>query len=146
MVEKLTELGVDEFVPLRTVRSVVDPRQSKLDKLRTTVIGAMKQSGRNRLMKIHEVTEFSMALRIAGAQRQAISIAHPGDISGNTTLTERCDTLLLIGPEGGFTPEEILQASDYGAKRISWPEGILRIETATVVFAGLLISQMYPAE
>ncbi|MCH2202955.1 MAG: 16S rRNA (uracil(1498)-N(3))-methyltransferase [Fuerstiella sp.] len=143
MVEKLTEIGVDDFIPLRTVRSVVDPRQSKLEKLRTTVIGAMKQSGRNHLMKIHEATDFSVALRTAAAERQIISLAHPGDIARTATETEQRDTLLLIGPEGGFTREEVLQASDYGATRISWPEGILRIETATVVFAGLLISRMY---
>ena len=142
MVEKLTELGVDEFIPLRTVRSVVDPRESKLEKLRGTVIAAMKQSGRNRLMAIHESTEFSVVLRNASSDRQAVYIAHPGDFTGNSVRTSGRDTLLLIGPEGGFTREEVLQATDYKATRIAWADGILRIETATVVFAGLLMSRM----
>lgn len=142
MVEKLTELGADEFIPMRTVRSVIDPRQSKLEKLRGTVIAAMKQSGRNRLMKVHETTEFSVVLRKASLGNQLIHIAHPGEASDETSTAKRSDKVLLIGPEGGFTREEVLQATDYAATRISWPEGILRIETATVVFASLLISQM----
>ena len=143
MVEKLTELGVDEFIPLRTVRSVIDPRQSKLEKLRGTVIAAMKQSGRNRLMKVHETTEFSVVLRKASLANQLIHIAHPGEISDVASTEETREAILLIGPEGGFTREEVLQATDYAATRISWPEGILRIETATVVFASLLLNQMH---
>jgi len=142
MVEKLTELGVDEFIPLRTVRSVVDPRQSRLEKLRSTVIGAMKQSGRNHLMQICEPCEFSVALRNATAAGQSVWIAHPGEAAGNAVETVQRDALLLIGPEGGFTNEEVLQATDYDAERLSWPEGILRIETASVLFAGLLLQRM----
>lgn len=142
MVEKLTELGVDEFIPLRTVRSVVDPRQSKLEKLRGTVLAAMKQCGRNRLMTIRETTELTVVLRNASTERQAVCIAHPGDVTGNSTVADGRDTLLLIGPEGGFTREEVLQATDYGATRVSWADSILRIETATVVFASLLMNQL----
>ena len=142
MVEKLTELGVDEFIPLRTVRSVVDPRQSKLEKLRGTVLAAMKQCGQNRLMAIRETTELTVVLRNASTEQQAVCIAHPGDVTGNSTVADGRDTLLLIGPEGGFTREEVLQATDYGATRVSWADGILRIETATVVFASLLMNQL----
>lgn len=145
MVEKLTELGVDELIPLRTVRSVNDPRQSKLEKLRGTVIAAMKQSGRNRLMTVHPTTDLSVVLRSASVEQQRIHIAHPGD-SGTVPDSEvTADSVLLIGPEGGFTREEVLQATDYAAARLSWPEGILRIETATVVFASLLLSRMQQA-
>ncbi len=143
MVEKLTELGVDEFIPLRTVRSVVDPRQSKLDKLQSTVIGAMKQSGRNRLMTIHESMEFSVVLRQAATKKRSIQIAHPGEASAGSMTSVTADTVLLIGPEGGFTREEVLQATDYSARRIVWPDSILRIETAAVAFAGLLLNQMH---
>lgn len=143
MVEKLTELGVSEFIPLRTVRSVVDPRQSRLDKLRGTVIGAMKQCGRNRLMAIHEATELSVVLRQAASGKQAICIAHPAESETDWSAFPACDTVLLIGPEGGFTSEEVLQATDYGAQRLAWPQGILRIETATLAFSTLLLQQLF---
>ena len=48
---------------------------------------------------------------------------------------------LLIGPEGGFTDDEVSAAVLAGATRISWPETTLRIETAAVVFATMLMSQ-----
>ncbi len=142
MIEKLTEVGVDEYIPLRTVRSVVDPRQSRLSKLRGTVIGAMKQSGRNRLMEIHESCELSVVLRNAASAGQAVFIAHPGETTLTKPKTIARDTVLLIGPEGGFTREEVLQATDYDAERISWPEGILRIETASILFSGSLLQRM----
>src|SRR5438093_5854105 len=47
LIEKLTELGVTDFVPLRTQRSIVHPRETRLDKLERAVIEASKQCGRN---------------------------------------------------------------------------------------------------
>ena len=97
-------------------------------------------------MTIHKTTEFSVVLRNASSEQRTVHIAHPGDAGRNSTTPNGRDALLLIGPEGGFTREEVLQATDYGATRIMWPEGILRIETATVVFASLLISQMHATD
>jgi len=142
MIEKLTEIGVDEYVPLRTVRSVVDPRQSRLSKLQSTVIGAMKQSGRNRFMDIHDSCELSVVLRNAASAGQTLFIAHPGETTSADPKPLTQDTLVLIGPEGGFTREEVLQATDYEAERVSWPEGILRIETATILFSALLLQKL----
>src|SRR5262249_32264571 len=52
LVEKLTEIGVTEFVPMSTERSVVHPRETKLEKLQRHVIEASKQCGRNVLMRV----------------------------------------------------------------------------------------------
>src|SRR5262249_19611717 len=56
LVEKLTELGVTAFVPLVTERSVVHPREARLEKLSRTVIEASKQCGRNVLMEVGPLT------------------------------------------------------------------------------------------
>ena len=56
LVEKLTELGVTDFVPLRTARSVVHPKD--IDKLRRHVIEASKQCGRNVLMRVAPVIDW----------------------------------------------------------------------------------------
>src|SRR5205823_5168547 len=56
LIEKLTELGVIDFVPLRTARSIVHPRD--IDKLRRHVIEASKQCGRNVLMRVLPVREW----------------------------------------------------------------------------------------
>ena len=57
LVEKLTELGVTSFVPLKTARSVVEPREAKREKLQRYVIEASKQCGRNVLMRIEPPSE-----------------------------------------------------------------------------------------
>ena len=58
LIEKLTELGVTRFVPLRTERSVVHPKATKLDRLERAVIEASKQCGRNVLMQIGPLTDW----------------------------------------------------------------------------------------
>ena len=57
LVEKATELGVARLIPLVTEHSVVDPRDSKLERLRRTIIEASKQSRRNRLMVLDSPSE-----------------------------------------------------------------------------------------
>src|SRR5438128_8256391 len=59
LLEKLTELGVRTFVPLRTQRSVVHPRESKLAKLQRYVIEASKQCGRNVLLHLQPLADWS---------------------------------------------------------------------------------------
>ena len=63
LVEKATEIGVGRLIPLVTERSVVDPRESKLERLRRTIIEACKQSGRNRLMTLEPVTAWADLVR-----------------------------------------------------------------------------------
>jgi len=138
MVEKMTELGVDRYIPLLTTRSVVDPKQTKLDKLQATVISACKQSRRNWLMEITEPTRFDDVLR-SGTDQQSVYIAHPNieprDTSASLVNPASKSRLALIGPEGGFTPEEVEIALAAGALRLTWPGNILRIETAAIMAA-----------
>jgi 16S rRNA (uracil1498-N3)-methyltransferase len=144
MVEKLAELGVDRFVPLKTARSVADPRQSKLERLESTVVSAAKQCGLNWLMTIEPTQDLTAVLQQAKAAGSDIRIAHPGTRSMDQASEPSAEagTLLLIGPEGGFTDQEIQLAADSGALPISWRGSILRIETAAVVFSALLIDQL----
>ena len=65
LLEKLTELGVTSFVPLQTARSVVHPRETKLDKLQRHVIEASKQCGRNMLLQVRPMVEWSAFCRLA---------------------------------------------------------------------------------
>jgi 16S rRNA (uracil1498-N3)-methyltransferase len=137
MVEKLTELGVDTYVPLLTERSVVDPRKSKLDKLSATVTAAMKQSGRRWRMEIGEPQPLPLLLQHCCESRDTILLAHPGDTAEPAEAETGCRTL-LIGPEGGFTESEVQLAADHNARQIAWPDSILRIETAAIAFAARL--------
>src|SRR5262245_21213795 len=63
LLEKLTELGATSFTPLQTVRSVVHPRETKLDKLQRYVIEASKQCGRNILLRVEPLMEWRQYCR-----------------------------------------------------------------------------------
>ena len=143
MVEKLTEVGVDRFVPLICERSVVDPRTSKLQKLTATIVSASKQCGRNWLMQVTKPVTFSEVLDTSDKSDESITVAHPKSASripSDATIRPQRQTL-LIGPEGGFTENEIELAERRKTRFLSWPEGILRTETAAIVFACLLINE-----
>jgi len=133
LVEKLTELGVAEFVPLSTARSVVHPRATKLDRLRRAVIEASKQCGRNVLMQVHSLTPWKdfAARRDLPSQR---FVAHPGGVA---MLPIQGEVVFAVGPEGGFTDEEIALAIDAGLNCIGLGPRILRVETAAIALATL---------
>lgn len=142
MIEKLTELNVSEFIPLSTTRSVVDPGQGKISKMEQTMISACKQSGRNRLMKIHPVTNFEDLFEKESAETTLL--AHPGGdplfrtLSGITDENHFKKITLIIGPEGGLTDEEVTFSLENGACQISLGETILRMETAAITGASVL--------
>jgi 16S rRNA (uracil1498-N3)-methyltransferase len=138
LVEKATELGIQRLVPLQTQRSIVDPREGKLDRLRQTVVEASKQCGRSSLMNIDPVTDWKkfVAQEFVGKTGY---IAHPGGESldlGSHAAGE--PIVVAVGPEGGFTDAEVDSAVAAGAKLVSLGPRILRIETAALALAALL--------
>ena len=137
MVEKLTELGVDTYIPLQTERSVVEPGKSKLNKLASTVTSAMKQCGRRWRMEIGKPQSLSALLQQCKESEDTVLLAHPGGDAEPANIETNCRTL-LIGPEGGFTESEVQLARAYDARQITWPDSILRIETAALAFAARL--------
>lgn len=133
MIEKLTELGVERFVPLKTERSVVNPGMSKLDKLQLTIIGAAKQCRRHWLLEIGEPSNLpTLVSNISSDQK--LHIAHPYVPNKSGAVDTSAEShVVLIGPEGGFTDAEVQIAMDASASPITWPETILRIETAAIM-------------
>jgi 16S rRNA (uracil1498-N3)-methyltransferase len=133
LIEKLTELGVTRFVPLRTQRSVVHPRVTRLDKLERAVIEASKQCGRNTLLELGALTTWEDYLH-GGESPARRLLAHPGHEpigpgSGDVTAA--------VGPEGGFTDDEVAQAVAAGWRVVGIGPRILRVETAAVALAAL---------
>jgi 16S rRNA (uracil1498-N3)-methyltransferase len=135
LVEKLTELGVTAFTPLQTARSVVLPREAKLDRLHRHVIEASKQCGRNVLMEIRPLTSWTDFLCGDGLPGRRV-LLHPGGTE--VTAGEASDVVAAIGPEGGFTDQEVVEAADKGWFVIGMGPRILRVETAALAMAAVL--------
>lgn len=139
LLEKLTELGVASFVPLRTARSVVHPRETKLDKLQRYVIEASKQCGRNTLLQVQPLVDWSDLCRATELPLQRI-VGHPGgdgNIRREPLPDKVSDTCLAVGPEGGFTDEEVALARSTGWRLFDLGPRILRVETAALALAVL---------
>ena len=148
MVEKLTEIGVDRLILLQSERTIVTPAESRVEKLRSTVISACKQCRRNELMELSPIQTYSDVLESIASQHLPGQhyIAHPSPsqpasihMGTQESITNRRPRLLLIGPEGGFTDAEVQAAIESGSMTLQWPSTILRIETAAVVFATQLL-------
>jgi len=144
LVEKATEIGVTRLVPLLTRRTVVDPRDGKLDKLRHTVIAACKQSGRSRLMEISDPAKLESFLATQTENARHVLLHPGGPPLGSMELADAAGVTLLIGPEGGFTNEEVEQAVAAGAAIASLGRTILRTETAGIA-AGAVVAQRLAA-
>ena len=158
IVEKTTELGVDEIVPLKTERTEVlwDLKrfQEKKSRLLKVAINASKQSGLRSIPLIHPVTDFPLAIRqfdqkalkaipcLLGARQSLRELFdQSGRIVKNSPRAQKI--IFLIGPEGDFTPEEVRLAVQAGFVPVSLGETVLKVETAAisvVAFARLIFS------
>lgn len=136
LVEKCTELGVNSFFPLITERTI--PRHAKTDRWQKLALAAMKQSGRCVLPKVHEPRSFSDY--VSSTLTSSLKIIPHEKIKAPTIgelLREKTNTsiVICIGPEGGFSEEEITHAESFGFLPVSLGERRLRTETAAIVAA-----------
>jgi 16S rRNA (uracil1498-N3)-methyltransferase len=136
-VEKLTEIGVTAWVPLQTRRSIVQPREAKLDKLQRQVLEASKQCGRNLLLRVEPLMEWQTYLGRADLPATKV-LAHPegGTLPERSSLSvDHSGIALAVGPEGGWTAEEVEEARSRGWQVVCLGPRLLRVETAAVVLA-----------
>ncbi|UAK23992.1 16S rRNA (uracil(1498)-N(3))-methyltransferase [Sphingomonas nostoxanthinifaciens] len=128
LVEKATELGVARMQPIITRRTIVD--RVNLDRLRAHAIEAAEQCDRTALPELAEPTTLDALLRGWDARRTLLF----ADETGGTPLAQAAGAApaaILIGPEGGFTPEERDRIrATAGAVAIALGPRILRAETA----------------
>jgi 16S rRNA (uracil1498-N3)-methyltransferase len=139
MVEKLTELGVSRLVPLITTRGVAEATDSARSRLERGVIEACKQCGRDTLMEIGAASSISDLLATVPSHTRTL-LADPHGRPPEAVLAAgpTAAILVLVGPEGGFTAEEVSAAEAAGCDRVTFGRHILRIETAAIAAAARL--------
>lgn len=130
--EKAVEIGVDTITPLRCQRSERDT--IRLDRLEKILVSAMKQSLRAYLPKLNPLTAFTPFVSAATEPQKRIAWCGDEPMPHlKETLQSGTDTLILIGPEGDFTPAEVELALQKGFSAISLGAARLRTETAGVL-------------
>jgi len=136
--EKATEIGVSEIIPLICERT--EKQHFRQDRMKGILISAMLQSQQNWLPALHEPVKFSAYIKQQITGRKFI--AHCEDENkqklNSSPLEEKEPALILIGPEGDFTKSEIEDALQHKFVAVSLGRTRLRTETAGVVAATLL--------
>jgi 16S rRNA (uracil1498-N3)-methyltransferase len=132
--QKAVELGVNKIVPVTTERCNVQlsgqRAQKKVDHWQGVIISASEQSGRCRLPTLASVISFDeMLVKFNSGSRL---ILEPTAVLGFKSLPVQMETSMLIGPEGGFSDEEVDTAVKQGFQAIKFGPRILRTETAAV--------------
>ena len=146
LVEKCTELGADHIAAVQFERTVKLGKAETVQRLSKITIAAAKQSGRLFLptltgpAKPHETLTF---LQSEYPESMLIYGSPDGQVFSQLgQLSQPKNIIVLIGPEGGFTEQEIGYFGDVKARPVCIHPNILRVETAAVAFCSLL-SQAY---
>ena len=137
MLEKVTEIGIRSVIPLISHRT--ERQHFRADRMKNIMVSAMLQSKQSWLPEIIEPISFAEVLKMSSYENKFIAHCLPEEKStlSKDTGKDR-SSIILIGPEGDFSPEEINDALELGYKPITLGDTRLRTETAGVVAAALL--------
>jgi 16S rRNA (uracil1498-N3)-methyltransferase len=145
LVEKLTELGCARLVPLVTTRGVAEATPAAIERLGRAAIEACKQCGRTTLLEIAPPAALAAVLAARDPGALALVADPAGEALGPLLAGHAGTVLALVGPEGGFTAEELTAAEAAGCRRVSLAPHILRVETAAIaVAAGMATASAAP--
>jgi 16S rRNA (uracil1498-N3)-methyltransferase len=153
LIEKITELGVESLQPIYCERTLIrlkpDQVDSKVERWRKIVMASAKQCGRKSLTTVESPLSFEQALRKMPAGEHRFLLwerEQQGELS--QTLQELKDlpqgvpapTIhLIVGPEGGFSLNEVKLARDAGVVPVGLGKNILRAETASIAAASVVL-------
>ncbi len=141
ILQKATELGASNFIPFFSTRSFKKkPNQKKIERWKKIIKEASRQSERlwipslHSLVSLEELISTKADLKILAAPDSQNKLNLLSKISQKQPLES---IICLIGPEGGFSPDEIKKIKNNNFKPISFSSNTLRTETASIFAAGL---------
>ncbi|MGD8366848.1 MAG: 16S rRNA (uracil(1498)-N(3))-methyltransferase [Desulfobacterales bacterium] len=143
VIRQLTELGADAWIPFAAERSVARPDPQKVEartqRWRKIAVEAAKQSRRLKVPEIFPAADFDQAIGLAEVHALKIAFWEEARIGAGWPAPHHGprSVFLLVGPEGGFTADEIAAAESAGFLPASLGPRILRAETAAVVACAL---------
>ena len=137
LAEKATEIGFDELTFLNCQWS--ERRIVKGERIEKILISAMKQSLKARLPKLNDITDFAQFVKQPVGGQKFIAHCHEGEKTPlRQALQPAQDALVLIGPEGDFSPDEVALAVAEGFTPVTLGNTRLRTETAALVAVHLM--------
>jgi 16S rRNA (uracil1498-N3)-methyltransferase len=129
--EKATETGINKITFLHTRFS--ERKEVKIERIRNILVSAMKQSEKATLPELQPVTAFESFIQQPFPGQKFIAHCYEGNKPLLSKSLEReGNVLVLIGPEGDFSEEEVVRATAHGFRSISLGDSRLRTETAAL--------------
>lgn len=138
LVDGLSQVGAVSWAPLQTARGVVDPREAKLARLERIVRESAKQCARPWLLRIGPPRTFADAIKADGAH---IVVADATGEPWAGSMSDEHPVRLLVGPEGGWTGDELAAASAAGATIARFGVHTMRIEVAAIAACAIIMSR-----
>jgi 16S rRNA (uracil1498-N3)-methyltransferase len=144
IIDKLTQLGVDTIIPLDTDRSVVkleENPEARLERWQRIARNASEQSRRNTLPVVTRVLNVAGVLDYAADYDLKLISTLAGEVKPISCVmagSKPEKILVLIGPEGDFTHDEVDLAVKADFIPVSLGDAVLRVETAAIAIAGYL--------
>ncbi len=133
LLDMATQLGMTDFIPLMFRYSVVTNINNKIDRYKRICISACKQSGQYYLPKIHPPTTPEELINSFNPGQTELIVAEPSAKTQDLNLSSDAKVLVLIvGPEGGFSEQELQLFNQQKLNKIELSDTILRIETACI--------------
>lgn len=136
VVEKTTELGITEIVPITTKRTIKSGLN--FERLQKLTIEASEQSGRMDIPHIRPITELAQAITDAKKAYDQVFFGHISDTHHLMVVDQLTSKAIFIGPEGGWSEEEVELFTKEHIAPISLGRYVLRAETAAIVGIGML--------
>jgi len=137
MIDQLTQVGVESWIPLVSERSERDPSAIRMDRIERIINEASKQCIRARALVVHDPMTPSEAISPADAVEM---IACDGSGDSPVAPMNSGSIRVFIGPEGGWTNNELAAFTDAGIPIRRIGAHVLRLETAAVVAGSLLLA------
>jgi 16S rRNA (uracil1498-N3)-methyltransferase len=144
VIQKSTELGVSTIIPFKSKRSISleerERRQKKAHRWQGIAIKAVQQSRRAKVPRVEECRSFNEVLEICKGDGLKILLWEREGKNLKNILRENPShkIYVMVGPEGGFTEEEVRLAKDNGFIPVKLGQRILRTETASITLVGIL--------
>ena len=139
LLDMVTQVGISEFTPLMCERSVSKENEKAQERWQRICLEAMKQSRRAWLPRVNPSVALTGFLdSLPQGQVLCCASAEGQGVLGMTSIKPEVAIAMVIGPEGGFTENEIEYLRKAGALEFNLGDGILRTETAAVVAAALI--------
>ncbi|MFA6281390.1 MAG: RsmE family RNA methyltransferase [Candidatus Omnitrophota bacterium] len=137
ILEKATEMGAAEFQPYVCERSIREkPSQGKTQRWARIIEEATRQSDRIWIPKINELANFDELIKKDFEVKLCASIG--GEYIQSALIPDAEKIFLMVGPEGDFSPQELVRMKTYGFTFMKLAENILRVETASIFMVGMV--------